>query len=60
MKPLVEAEIDKLVNRRILTPVQHAHWAAPIVSIMKADQKTVRICEELKQTVNKAPILNKC
>lgn len=40
MKPLVEAEIDKLVNWGILIPVQHAHWAAPIVSIMKADQKT--------------------
>ena len=35
---LLEAEFDKLVDQGILTPVQHAHWAAPIMSIMKADQ----------------------
>ena len=31
MKPLVEAELDKLVDQGIMTPVQHADWAAPIV-----------------------------
>ena len=39
MKPLVEAEFDKLVDQGILIPAQHAHWAAFIVPIMKADQK---------------------
>ena len=59
MKPLVEAELDKLVDQGILTPVQHADWAAPIVPIMKADRKIVRICGDFKQTVNKASTLDK-
>ena len=53
MRSLVEAELDKLVDQGILTPVQHADWATPIVPIMKADQKSVRICGDFKQTVNK-------
>ena len=59
MKPLVEAELNKLVDQGILTPVQHADWAAPIVPIMKADIKSVRICGDFKQTVNKASTLDK-
>ena len=59
MKPLVEAELDKLVDQGILTLVQHADWAAPIVPIMKADRKSVRICEDFKQTGNKASTLDK-
>ena len=59
MKPLVEAELEKLVDQGILTPVQHADWAAPIVPIMKADRKSVRICGDFKQTVNKASTLDK-
>ena len=59
MRPLVEAELDKLVTQGILTPVQHADWAAPIVPIMKADKKSVRICGDYKQTVNKASPLDK-
>ena len=49
MKLLVEAELDKLVKQGILTPVQHADWAAPIVLIMKADQKSVRICGDFSE-----------
>ena len=48
---MVEAELDKLVTQGILMPVQHADWAAPIVPIMKADKKSVRICGDYKQTV---------
>ena len=59
MRPLVEAELDKLVDQGILTAVQHADWAAPIVPIMKADQKSVRICGDFKLTVNKASPLDK-
>ena len=59
MRSLVESELDKLVDQGILTPVQHADWAAPIVPIMKADQKSVRICGDFKQTVNKASPIDK-
>jgi len=41
MRPLVEKQLDKLVQESILTPVQHADWAAPIVPVMKADQQSV-------------------
>ena len=59
MRSLVEVELDKLVDQGILTTVQHADWAAPIVPIMKADQKSVRICGDFKQTVNKASPIDK-
>ena len=58
MKPLVETQHDQLVQENILTPIQHAEWAAPIVPVMKADCQSVRICGDFKQTVNKAsPLL---
>ena len=59
MRSLVESELDKLVDQGILTPVKHADWAAPIVPIMKADKKSVRICGDFKQTVNKASPIDK-
>ena len=59
MRPLVEAELEKLVDQGILTAVQRAEWAGPIVPIMKADRKSVRICGDFKQTVNRASPLDK-
>ena len=59
MKPLVETELDRLVADGILSPVQHADWAAPIVPVMKADKCSVCICGDFKQTVNKASPLDK-
>ena len=37
-------EHDRLVKYGILTPVEVADWAAPIVPILKSDKKSVRIC----------------
>ena len=59
MKPLVEAQLDKLVQEGILSPIEHSEWAAPIVPVMKADCQSVRICGDFKQTVNKASPLDK-
>ena len=59
MRPLVERQLDTLVQEGILTPIQHADWAAPIVPVMKADHQSVRICGDFKQTVNKASPLDK-
>ena len=39
--------------------VQFAEWAAPIVTVLKSDKKTVRIlCGNFSQTVNKAAKLD--
>ena len=48
----VEAELDRLVTVGILEPVEHADWASPIVSVLKADKESVRICGDFKQTIN--------
>lgn len=52
MRAKVEAELDHLVQQGILTPVQHAEWAAPIVPVLKRDKESVRICGDFKCTVN--------
>ena len=54
MQELVEKELDRLVDEGILEPIQFAEWAAPIVPVLKSDKKTVRICGDFSQTVNKA------
>ena len=43
----------------IIEPVQFADWAAPIVSVLKSDGKSVRICGDFKLTVNQASKLDR-
>ena len=52
----MHAELDKLVLEGILTPIQHANWAAPIVPVMQADRRSSQICGEF---INKASLLDK-
>ena len=59
MRPLVEAQLDKLVQEGILTPIQYSDWAAPIVPVMKADRQSIRIYGDFKQTVNRVSPLDK-
>ena len=40
----VEAELERLNKEGIIQPVQFADWAAPIVSVVKADKQSLRIC----------------
>ncbi|RXN12042.1 putative protein K02A2.6-like protein [Labeo rohita] len=53
VKPLVEAELQRLVEEKIIEPVQFAEWAAPIVPVKKTDG-SIRICGDYKITVNRA------
>ena len=44
MRTAVEQELDCLVSNGILQSVQFADWASPIVPVLKADGRCVRIC----------------
>ena len=50
----MEEELAQLQKQGIITPVQFADWPASIVPVLKADKKTIRICGDLKMTVNQA------
>lgn len=50
----MEDELDRLQQEGIIEPIQFSEWAAPIVPVMKADKKSVRICGDYKVTVNQA------
>ena len=59
MCPMVDEALDKLVEQNVIEPVQFSDWAAPIVPVLKADKKTVRICGDFSVTVNKAVQLDR-
>ena len=44
----VEEELERLEKEGIIEPVQFADWAAPIVAVLKADGKSVRVCGDFK------------
>ena len=50
LKHKVNSELDWL-EKGVIEKVEHADWAAPIVSVVKQD-KSVRICGAFKLTVN--------
>ena len=58
MRAMVEEELDRLVQLKILEPVQFADWAAPIVPVLKSDKKSLQICGDFKMTVNSASKLD--
>ncbi|PIK41134.1 hypothetical protein BSL78_22016 [Apostichopus japonicus] len=49
---------DRLQSEGIITPIQFADWAAPIVHILKGDKSSIQICGDYKVTVNKASKLD--
>ena len=59
MNTLVEEELVRLEREGVIEPVQYAEWADPIVPVLKADKKSVRICGDFKLTVNRASKLDR-
>ena len=53
LKSKIEAELDSLQSKSIISPVKHSAWATPIVPVLKKNGK-VRICGDYKLTVNQA------
>lgn len=58
MCPEIEKEINRLVEKKILQPVESCDWATPIVPVLKANGE-VRICGDYKLTVNPNIIINR-
>ena len=56
LKQMVSAELDRLVNEGVLSPVTSAEWATPAVPVVKKDGQ-VRLCGDFRLTVNAATIM---
>ena len=55
----VEEELERLEKEGIIEPMQFVDWAAPIVAVLKADGRSVRICGDFKVTINQASKLDR-
>lgn len=53
LKGKVEAELDRLQQAGIISPIEFSEWAAPIVPVTKPNG-SVRICGDYKLTINQA------
>ena len=59
MQSKVDEEIDRLVGNGILEPVQNSEGAAPVVAVWKPERKSIRLCGDFKQTVNRVSKLDR-
>ena len=48
----MEKELERLVQLKIIEPVEFAEWAAPIVPVLKSNTKSLQIFGDFKMTVN--------
>ncbi|XP_056132888.1 uncharacterized protein K02A2.6-like, partial [Lampris incognitus] len=54
----VEAELTRLTDLGVTSPVEHSDWATPVVPVNKKDG-TVRLCGDFKVTLNQALCVDK-
>ena len=47
----VDTEIDRLVSKGVLIPVEQSKWTSPIVLVRKSDG-SIRLCGNYKVTIN--------
>ena len=52
LRDKVDHELKKLLDEGTLEPVEIAEWVAPIVTVLKQDNSTVRICGNFSITIN--------
>lgn len=55
----VEEELDRLVAEGTLIPTDYSDWATPIVTVIKGDRKSVRICGDFRMILNPVSQLNR-
>ena len=58
LKEQIEHKLERLVKLGIYCPVASSKWAVSIVPVFKVDG-SIRICDDYKQTVNKAADFDK-
>ncbi|XP_060799470.1 uncharacterized protein K02A2.6-like [Neoarius graeffei] len=58
LRPRVEAELKRLTELGVISPVSHSDWATPVVPVNKKDG-TVRLCRDFKVTLNSALCVDK-
>ncbi|XP_063933135.1 uncharacterized protein K02A2.6-like isoform X2 [Zophobas morio] len=51
-KSKVEAELQRLEEKGVISPIEHGDWGTPIVPVLKANG-SIRICGDYKVTVNR-------
>nr|XP_045614303.1 uncharacterized protein K02A2.6-like [Procambarus clarkii]XP_045614304.1 uncharacterized protein K02A2.6-like [Procambarus clarkii]XP_045614305.1 uncharacterized protein K02A2.6-like [Procambarus clarkii]XP_045614306.1 uncharacterized protein K02A2.6-like [Procambarus clarkii]XP_045614307.1 uncharacterized protein K02A2.6-like [Procambarus clarkii]XP_045614308.1 uncharacterized protein K02A2.6-like [Procambarus clarkii]XP_045614309.1 uncharacterized protein K02A2.6-like [Procambarus clarki len=52
-KQLVESALERHVAEGILEQITHSEWAAPIVPVLKADRKSMKIPADFKELNNR-------
>lgn len=57
LRAKVDRELDRLMREGIISPVTNSSWAAPVVPVVKANDK-IRLCGDYKLTVNRAARLD--
>jgi hypothetical protein len=56
LRERVEAELGRLLDEGVISPIQHSEWATPIVPVIKGNG-AIWICRYYKVTLNRTAIV---